>query len=220
MTRLQLNLLRRLAQIQVDRRGSEAMSMVEMLVGLMLLTIFMASMVLVSQITLRYSMGPVDTNPIASKAAAMQLTDVQLAGQITGRSLKRLAQSLQLADATWLSSHADSSNGCLTSQQGWDFALASDGQSDHWSLSVTNRSLEGLHGTKAYRETKTAASVPGVLASVCLYAVQGMAPEPNAPTPKPGLYLLKASSLAPMAGPANPLVKPTLVFFCYPLYLC
>ena len=104
MTRLRLNLLRRLAQGLVHRQGSKAMTMLEMLVGLMLLTIFMASMVLVSQITLRYSMGPVDTNPVASKAAAMQLTDVQLAGQIAGRSLKRLSQSLQLADATWLSS--------------------------------------------------------------------------------------------------------------------
>jgi hypothetical protein len=34
------------------------------------------------------------------------------------------------------------------------------------------------------------------------------------------LYLLKGSILAPMAGQANPLLKPSLVFFCYPLYLC
>jgi hypothetical protein len=220
MSPLRARLLVRLVQAGGQRQGSQAMSMLEMLVGLMLLTIFMASMVLASQITLRYSMGPVDTNPVASKAAAMQLTDVQLAGQIASRSLKRLALSLQAADATWLSSHADSSSGCLSSKQGWDFPLASDGQTDHWSLSASNRSLQGLHGSQAYRENRAAASVPGVIASVCLYAVQGMAPEPNAPIPKPGLYVLKASSLGPMAGQANPLVKPTLAFFCYPLYLC
>lgn len=220
MSPLRSRLVLRLLQAVGPRPGIQAMTMLEMLVGLMLLTIFLASMVLVSQITLRYSMGPVDTNPVASKAAAMQLTDVQLAGQIAGRSLKRLAQSLQLADATWLSSHADNPNGCLSSKQGWDFALASDGQTDHWSLSASNRSLQGLHGSQAYRENRAAASVPGVMASVCLYAVQGMAPEPNAASPKPGLYLLKAASLGPMAGQANPLVKPALAWFCYPLYLC
>jgi hypothetical protein len=220
MTKLRPSLLWRLSQGLVQRQGYEGMTMLEMLVGLMLLTIFMASMVLASQITLRYSMGPVDTNADASKAASMQLTDVQLATQIAGRSVRRLAQSLQLADASWLASRADSSSGCLTSNQGWDFALASDGQTDRWSISASNRSLQGLHGSQAYRENGAAASVPGVISSVCLYAVQGMAPEPTAATPKPGLYLLKASILAPMAGQANPLLKPSLVFFCYPLYLC
>ena len=220
MTKLRTSLLWRLCQGLRQRRGDQGMTMLEMLVGLMLLTIFTASLVLVSQITLRYSMGPVDTNADASKAAAMQLTDVQLATQITGRSLRRLAQSLQLADASWLASHADSSSGCLTSQQGWDFALTSDGQSDSWSVSASNRSLQGLHGSQAYRENRAAASVPGVISSVCLYAVQGMEPEATAAIPKPGLYLLKASILAPMAGQVNPLLKPSLVFFCYPLYLC
>ena len=220
MTRLRASVLMRLFLGLVQRQGDQGMTMLEMLVGLMLLTIFMASMVLASQITLRYSMGPVDTNADASKAASMQLTDVQLATQIAGRSLRRLAQSLQQADASWLASRADLSSGCLTSKQGWDFALASDGQTDRWSVSASNRSLQGLHGSQAYRENGAAASVPGVISSVCLYAVPGMAPEPSAATPKPGLYLLKASILTPMAGQANPLLKPSLVFFCYPLYLC
>ena len=217
---LRYRLLVRISQAFANRRGAKGMSMLEMLIGLMLLTIFTASMVLVSQITLRYVMGPVDTNSDASKAAAMPLTDVQLATQIAGRSLKRLGQSLQLADPTWLSSHADTSSGCLSAKQSWDFGLTSDGQTDHWSLSATNRSLQGSHGSQSYRENKAAASVPGVIASVCLYAVEGMAPEPTAATPRPGLYLLKAASLSPMAGQNNPLLKPTLVFFCYPLYLC
>jgi prepilin-type N-terminal cleavage/methylation domain-containing protein len=220
MTKLRPGLVWRLSQGLVQRQGCQGMTMLEMLVGLMLLTIFMASMVLASQITLRYSVGPVDTNADASKAASMQLTDVQLATQIAGRSLRRLAQSLQQADASWLASRADSSSGCLTSKQGWDFALASDGQTDRWSVSASNRSLQGLHGSQAYRENGAAASVPVVISSVCLYAVPGMAPEPSAATPKPGLYLLKGSILAPMAGQANPLLKPSLVFFCYPLYLC
>ena len=67
MTKLRASLFLQLCQGRRQRRGHQGMSMLEMLVGLMLLTIFTASLVLVSQITLRYSMGPVDTNADASK---------------------------------------------------------------------------------------------------------------------------------------------------------
>ncbi len=146
---------------------NQGMTMLEVMVSAVLLTVFMAAFVAIMQLSAKLVKG-IDSGGFTA-------SELALARSIATQRLNSLASSLAREEPAAFTKIIDATK-CLTAQAGWN--LANDGS--RWSLSNQQLSKE-LTGTEQ----------KGFIERVCIY------PSKYAEsTTAPGLYVLQAEPKA------------------------
>jgi len=173
-------------------RADSGMTLFEVLLSIMLLSVFMGGFLAATDLLTRMFVGSSDGS---------QITELALAKTITSQRLSSLAQELSALESV---APFVGPNNCIVSDSSWELPVTTGS-----SLSPARW---GLKNKQLVRLDNSVSQVNGSIERVCLYNTNFTESEPDL---RPGLYFLQAEPLQ-----VGPFTQPLRLLLCRPLQFC